>query len=226
MARSQLLKDLVSGTGELENVLLRLKIILTDLDNEKIMTWVLGELEGYDGRDVPDYRVVEGVQFGTFLVNGGIRYDNKSVPLEHLIPEEKIEKMITTEFRDNISSIQNNLSGEDRNNYVKNIPTAFCHAISTYELQILTMEIRYPSNRIDGIVSKVKSKLVDIIMELEKQFDNLDDLDIKSQIEDDGQKRKSVVYNIEQIIYEGAIEIGDENKIKGSRIGNFLSGKK
>lgn len=227
MARSQLLIDLVGSTGKLENVLLRLKIILTDLENENIMSWVVAELEGYGNEDViPDYRVMKGVQTGTFIVNYATQYTNSSVPLEILISREEIDDILTTEFRDGISSIQKNLNGENRNNYMKTIPTAFCHGISKDELQILSISVKYPPNKVDGIVLKVKSKLVDIIMELEKQFNNLDELDIKSQLEEDNTKREAAIYNIESIIYEGAIEIGDGNKFKKSSIGDFFSGKK
>ncbi|WP_269800869.1 AbiTii domain-containing protein [Bacillus sp. SN10] len=48
MARSQLLKDVVSGQASLENILLRLKVILSDLDNDLTMSWIQGELHGYD----------------------------------------------------------------------------------------------------------------------------------------------------------------------------------
>lgn len=61
MARSQLLKDLVNGQETLENILLRLKVILSDLDNELIMNWIQGELQGFDTKeDIPTYRIKKG----------------------------------------------------------------------------------------------------------------------------------------------------------------------
>ena len=47
----------------------------------------------------------------------------------------------------------------------------------------MTIEISF--NLLDNIKSTVRSKLVDIVMELEKEFDNLDDYDLSSQVEED-----------------------------------------
>lgn len=224
MARSQLLKDIVSGRERIENILLRLKVILSDLDNDIIMAWVDGELRGYkDDQDIPAYRILRGIPMGTYIVNYSTQYTNSQVPLEALLEKEKIINICTLHFDDSINSIENMINGENHNNIAKPIPTAFCHGISTGNLQIASMNVKFSSNQLDGIVSNVKSKLVEVIMELEKQFDNIEELDIAEQIEDDINKKEAVIYNIEKIIYEGSIEVGDKNKIKDSRIGNWLS---
>jgi hypothetical protein len=225
MARSQLLKDLVGGNVSIENVLLRLKVILTDLNNEAIMNWINGELQGYkETNDVPKYRILEGAPMGTFVVNHRYKYTDAQVPLESLLPQDIIDEIITLKVRDSIATIQIILNGENRDNYAKQIPTSFCHQISKEQLQIAGMNVKFPSNRLDGIVSNVKSKLVEVVMELEKQFENLDDMDIKSQIEENSSKTEQATYNIGQIIYEGSIDIGDRNKFSKSKLGHFLFG--
>ncbi len=226
MARSQLLKDLVSGKESIENILFRLKVILSDLDNEPIMNWVNGELKGYkETVEIPKYRILKGSPFGTFIINYTTKYTNAPVPLEPLLPSDLIDEIVTMNMSESIVSIQNLLNGENRENVVKIIPTAFCHSISKDTLQLAGMNIKFGSNQLDGIVSNVKSKLVEIVMELEKQFDNLDELDIKSQVDQDSYKREQVVYNIEQIIYEGAIKVGDKNKFSKSKLGHIFGGK-
>jgi len=227
VGRSQLLKDLVGGNSSIENVLLRLKIIFSDLDNQSLKTWITGELEGYRGKeDVPNYRVVTGIPTGTFLVNQSFQYKNAQVPIDTLLPPDLVEEIITLGVTDSIGAIQTILDGQNRDKYVKQVPTSLCHSISNTDLQIAGMNVVIPSNKLDRIVSKVKSKLVDVIMELEKQFDNLDDLDIRSQLDGDTSKKEQMIYNIEQIIYEGSIEMGDKNTIRGSRLGNLFGGKK
>lgn len=118
------------------------------------------------------------------------------------------------------------LNKENRENISKMIDTGFCHAISTEELQITGMNVRFGSNQFDDIVSKVKSKLIDIVMELEKQFINLDELDIGKQVNEDTTKRDEVVVNIQNIIYDESVKIGDKNKISKSRLGQFFGGSK
>lgn len=226
MSRSQLLKDLVSSTTSIENILLRLKIILSDLDNETIMNWVNGELEGYKEKEnLPNYRILTGSPMGTFIVNRKFKYTDAQVPLESLLPNDLVGEIKTLHVHDGIATVQTILNGDNRDKYAKQIPTSFCHSISRDGLQIAGMNVMIPSNQLEGIVSHVKSKLVNIIMELERQFENLDDLDIRPQLGNDTSKKAQMIYNIEKIIYEGSIEMGDKNKIKNSKLGNFFGGK-
>lgn len=186
------------------------------------MNWVNGELEGYkDEKILPPYRIFKGNITGNYFVNFTMQYNRQPVPLQFLIPKEQIDELSTIRIIDGIGAIQNILQGENRENYGRVIPTEYCHAISTDELQITGMRVSVPSNRMDGIVSQVKTKLVDVIMKLEKEFENLDELDIRSQIEEN--KSASHVINIiENIIYDESIKIGDKNQIKKSNLGHRL----
>lgn len=229
MTRSQLLKDIVNGKENMESILLRLKVILSDLDSKPITEWVNGELEGYKGKEdvLPEYRVLKGTPMGTYIVNYNFKYTNSHVPLSLLIKDdEKYDNVITLHVTESFDAIQNMLKKEDGGNISKMIDTGFCHAISTDELQIAGMNIRFGSNQFDDIVSKVKSKLIDIIMELEKQFINLDDLDIGNQVAEDTSKRDNVVVNIQNIIYDESVKIGDKNKISKSRLGHLFGRSK
>ncbi|WP_409174424.1 hypothetical protein [Brevibacillus fortis] len=183
MARSQLLKDIVSGTVSLESVFLRLKVIMSDFENEHITNWVNGELQGYrESNEVPHYRAFKGTAIGTFIVNNRVQYTNAPVPLESLLDTKDVEEIISLRVHDSIATVQSMLNGDNREKYGKVVPTSFCHSISTYELQIAGIVVKLSSTHLEGIVSAVKSKLVEVIMELEKQFNNLDSLDIKSQV--------------------------------------------
>ncbi|OME55441.1 hypothetical protein BSK59_13265 [Paenibacillus odorifer] len=226
MGKSQLLKDLVSGSISLENILLRLKIILSDLENETIMEWINGELEGYgEEAELPKYRVLTGVPMGTFIVNGRVQYTESQVPVESLLTLQQVEELKTVHLYDSVSTLQLISNSDREGKYGKQISTYECHYISKPHLQIASMHVVIPSNQITGIVFKVKSKLLDVIMELEKRFTNLDELDIKSQIQNN-ETKEQIVNNIGQIIYEGTIEIGDKNKIKSSGIGKLFKGGK
>jgi hypothetical protein len=227
MGRSQLLKDVVSGKESLESILLRLKVILSDLNNEQIMNWVNGELQGYNSNEmVPAYRMVHGNAIGTFLVNYQFQYTNQAVPLESLLPADKIENIKKNYITESIGALQAVLEGENRDKYGFIVPTAYCHSISIDELQIASMTVRVPSNTLDGIISNIKAKLVDVIMELEKQFENLDELDISDQVEGSSKKKEEVVGTLQQIIFDRSINIGDKNKIGKSRLGHLFGGDK
>ncbi|MCP3033436.1 hypothetical protein LF817_19100 [Halobacillus sp. A1] len=221
MGKSNLLKDAVNPNISVENILLRLKIIFSDLDNDLIMKWVNGETKGYkDTADLPPYRIIKGNPTGNYIVNFNVHYKNNQVPLEMLIDREKINELTTVEMKQSIGTLQNILASENRDNYAVVIPTAYCHSISIETLQIASMRIKISSSILDEIVSNVKSTLVEVIMELEKQFDDLDELDIQSQIKEDLPKKEQAVVNIMQIINDDSITIGDKNKLDNSEIGN------
>lgn len=224
MARSQLLKDIVTGKEDIESVLLRLKVILSDLNNDSINEWVKSELEGYDEDSIlPSYRVVEGNPKGTFVVNYRTQNTNSYIPLDHLLKREEIKELTTVKITDNIGTLYKVLSKEG-NEYGKLIPTSYCYSISIPTLQILSMIIEVPQNILSGVTSSMKSKLVDIVMELEKEFENLDELDISSQIKEKPGKAEQITYNVEKIIFDGSIKLGDGNKVKNSGIGRFFGG--
>ncbi|MCC1486763.1 hypothetical protein LB312_05750 [Bacillus tropicus] len=227
MARSQLLKDTVSGKEKLENILLRLKIILSDLDNDLIMQWIQGELQGYEeDAELPGYRKLKGNIVGNYILNGRAEISNSSVPLSHLVSLDEIEKLRDISITDSVKTLEEILSSENKENFGSVIPASYCHAISNVSIQIIGMRVKCPSNLLSKVVSNVKSKLVDVILELENQYENLDELDIKSQVEEDVNKKKEVIFNIEKIIYDESIKLGDKNKVKESRIGSWLGGKK
>lgn len=227
MARSQLLKDTVNGQESLENILLRLKVILSDLDNQLIIQWIEGELQGYEyGVELPKYRMLSGVPLGTYILNGRVQLSNTSVPLHHLLPKEEMKEFLSVPILDSVKALEEILSSEEKESYGSVVPASLCHQMSNPDLQILAMKIKCPSNLISKVVSNVKSKLVEVIMELEKQYENLDELDIKSQVEMDKEKKEQVIFNIENIIFDESIKMGDKNKITGSRFGHFFGGRK
>ena len=68
MAKSQIIKDLENGTVDTETVLKRTKVLLQELDNEKLLEWINYEIEGYSSIDnMPEYRKVGRQLYGTYF---------------------------------------------------------------------------------------------------------------------------------------------------------------
>ncbi|MFJ7665811.1 hypothetical protein ACIQXI_01805 [Lysinibacillus sp. NPDC097195] len=230
MARSNLLKDVVSNSVSLENILLRLKIILSDLEDGSILEWIDGEVSGYKEYDsVPQYRIIEGRAKGTFLVNQSAKYTNALVPLNFTrLPGEYIQEMLTLNVRDGISTIEKNLISENRDQLGRPIPTELCHSISTPQLQIVAMDVMYAANDFESIITYVKNKVVDIILTLEKNFSTeaIDTLDISETIDKSPNIKPELVSVIHNLVYnDRSVEIGDNNKVSRSKIGSFFKGK-
>lgn len=224
--RSQLLKDLVSSNPDLESILSRLSIILSDLpeDNKnlQINEWINNELSGYpDHSLLPDYRLIKGTPKGTFIVNSFTKYSQALVPIRlSKIPKKHIEEMEILKINHSIREIQsiikeNKLIGVP-------IPTEILYAASTFDLQLLSVTFQVQGNQLMEIESILKEKLRKIILELEKQFTNIDELDISDEIAEspkESEKTMQTIYNI--LVADQSIKIGDKNKITKSKLGQF-----
>lgn len=223
--RSQLLKDLVASNPDLESILSRLSIILSDLpENDKniqINDWINNELSGYSSNAVlPDYRLIKGIPMGTFVVNGFTRYSNALVPIRlSKMPKDYIEEIEVLKIVHSIREIQN-ITKENSLMAVP-IPTEILYASSNFELQILSAKIQIHGSQLIGIESMLKEKLRKIILELDKEFNDLDELDISEELLENPQKTKEVTQTIYNTVTDKSITIGDNNKIKDSELGFF-----
>lgn len=74
MVKSQLIKDITINKISIEEGLQRLLLISSELNNEELMKWILGELNGYkDGDSLPEYRKNIGSQLQYSGINGSYR---------------------------------------------------------------------------------------------------------------------------------------------------------
>lgn len=221
MARSQIIKDLVNGDNNIESVLLRLKIILSDLENEKINKWIDSEIQGYENpEDVPLYRILYGEPIGTFILgnpNYGLKHTNHRVPLGHLEKEMR-EDLLTVPLTDGVLGIKSLL--ESQSQVGKPIPTEFCHAISNHKLFINSMNVSVSINKLQGVIANIKTKLLNILLKIEKEYGNLDALDTLSD-KTNTQTLESIEQYIINVIFEdNSVRFGNNNKIKSSEIGH------
>lgn len=219
MARSQLLTDLASG-NDIESVLFRLKIILSDLENESIDKWLDNEIEGYDpNEELPSYRILQGRVMGSYILSStfdAYEYTSALIPINH-IPIEERETLLTAHTRYGISSLKNMLKTNEK--LAKQISPEDCHKYSREGFTITKMYIEFGLVDIEKVIAKIKNTLLKIILKLEKEFNELDSLDIFTDV-----SNKELIEQTEQfiinILLDNSITIGDNNKIKSSEIGH------
>ena len=87
---------------------------------------------------------------------------------------------------------------------------------------IVTASVELNMPTVLNIFPKVENKLLDILSYLEKQFGNLDDLDIdiKSKNEDE---LNNIINHIYVLIYnDKSVTLGNNNKIKDSNIASLI----
>ena len=227
MAKSKIIKDLANGTVDTLTALKRAKVLLINLHDDKILSWVNNEIVGYSNdAPLPSYRQCSGTLIGSYIkgsITTHMKYNNVSLPLGNM-PEDIKDHLIKIEFRDGIDSLKGLYeSSKNQNGHLsKSIPADFFPFINKYNndpyMIISTASVTCSAEAINNIFSVVENKLLDILILLEKEFGVLDELDIdtatltKEQIKDIANEIRIIVYN------NNSITIGDGNKIKDSTI--------
>ena len=227
MAKSQIIKDLANGSIDTQTALKRTKVLLQEFDDERLLEWVNYEIEGYpDDVEVPEYRRISGQSFCSYIkgtMSRFLKYSNVPLSLGNM-PENERELFYYANMRESIGALKGTIHEYERKgtSIGRIIPAEYYPYIAKCNndmgMVIQSAEIRLNMPQILNIFSKVENKLLDILMYLEKQFGNLDylDIDVNSKSE---QEIKEMTNHIMIIIYnDQSITIGDKNKINNSNI--------
>jgi len=228
MAKSQIIKDLANSEVDTQTALKRTKVLLQELENDELLQWINYEIEGYpEDVEVPKYREINGQLYGSYT-KGSMsyyrEYKNVSLPSGNLSVEMKKE-ILTTKITQGVQALKDMVSGADKGEntrLAKPIPADYypyiAQANNDLYMMITIARVELNMLQISDIFSKVENKLLDILIYLEKQFGNLDNLDI--DIKSKSQKELKIITNYIYVsIYsDKSITIGDNNKIKNSKI--------
>ena len=221
MAKSELIKELARGKIDTEIALKQLKLLLDVFPNANIMSWVDKELTGYkQGDELPSYRKAGGSLTGTFL-NHLTHATNVGIPLRPDAPKELSGFCNFVEFKESVGALKS-LMESDNKGIVVNVPPDWYPLIIKYSAMsmtaILSARVNISSAAIPHIFSEIDNKVLDILMLLEKEFGNLDELDIdlssKSEQEVTDIQKRIIVY----IYNDNSISIGNDNQIEASVI--------
>lgn len=204
MAKSQLIKDVATNQITVEETLQRLLIITDDLNIVEMKEWIKGELNGYSNVEMlPDYRKKVGNRIIYSGINGRLQITNQPLPIS-FIPEEMRDVVLNPKIKESISSIEKTLLDESEIGIdltylagaIYNKTGVHCYSIfQNYSLMSLS-----------EITSNVKNKALLMLLDLEKEFGNLDSLDINdSDITEE--KVERIKNSVNEIFYD---EISEE----------------
>ena len=214
--RSKIIIDIIKGNINVAQALEVLDLLLEDLDDTTIKSWVSNEINGYSkDDDIPEYRKVSASIVGTVKTYTAIisKY-NIPVPLEY----EK--ELNTVDIRDGINEIIQMSEAEkesDIHTLMLPLNIAYINSIATINGEVTHANRQLSLYAYTNILGKLKTKLLSIFKELERNYGNLDDYYIEFQ---DDAKEKETVKNITKIIYDQSVKIGDGNRIDKSIIGD------
>lgn len=225
MAKSKIIKDLANGSTDTFTSLKRAKILCASLKDNEILNWINYEISGYPSEVIlPDYRIVSGDLFGTFIRGLPSRYatyNNVSIPLGNM-PNKIRDQLLKIEFRESIRALKGAYeSSKNGKDIAKNIPADLYSGITKFNndpfMTIVSAYVLFLPEKIENIFSIVENKLLDILLLMEKEYGMLDELDIDIS-QTDNLKNQTIINEIKLIIYDNSITIGNDNKIKDSDI--------
>ena len=174
-----LIKDIAYDKITLTQALTRAKLIGYKIKNEEFKLWLSQELSGYKyAKGIPDYRILE-TETVADVFNPFIRSYEMKIEISSSIKEEIGEDLYRWYFTNGISSLERTINKTKGN---------FCYMLLGSEAtEFIRQYLSLPRDtRLNHLMKKVavsllftilantKQRLLDILMELDNEFPNLE----------------------------------------------------
>lgn len=215
---SQIINDLVDDQKSLNSALLKTKVLASRIQNAELMVWVNNELSGYKNfEDLPEYRknIFNDLK-GSFL-NGRMKYSNTQIPTAGL-DEDFEKKLRSTEFMDSITALEKLIKSEKSSTLTSAIRAEIAALIEDNwqnmgnpYLQIVSVYRVISKNSIVEVISNVRNKLLDFMLEIDGKFGDI------TEITDLRMKKEEVSSIVNNTIIHGdgnVLNTGEKAHIK------------
>lgn len=231
MAKSKIILDLANSSVDTMTALKRAKVLLLELGNDKLLEWVNCEIAGYPSdAELPEYRVVQGNLMGSYFkgsMANHMRWNNVSLPLGKM-PDEIRDRILNVSFHEGVDALKKLLeSADDEERQLgATLPAEFFPIIAKCNndpyMNIISARVVIGSQFVQNIFSVIENKLLDIFMILEKEFGNLDSLDIDVSGKSEEELHKISERMVVVIYNDNRVTVGNGNKIKDSNIASSI----
>lgn len=184
----KIIEDLVNPSIKLCDTLLKVQVLAFKIENTRLKSWVNLELNGYVGKEMPDYRKIKTTVEGNLIQNAGFQgvwtRKNVSLPVEYL-DSEYWEVLTSVKIDSKVSELEKMLA-DNGSSYQVNIPHALAQELSkiTKPWHVDSAWQKISNNSIEGILSTIKSTLLNFLLELNKEFGDNDNLSIMKKKEE------------------------------------------
>lgn len=219
MAKSKIIKELVNEEITIEKALKRILLLANDIDNDDLKMWVEKELNGYEsGDDIPEYRVVGSLNLIYSGINGGFQVTRSPLPMTYLNPEtfDNIKKIKIFEPIGSIQDKANNTEGTLKMDRTYLAGEVYNNTYDGFDgIQCMSISQVFDKSQFANIIKKVNLKALNILMRLEKEFGNLDELDIETK---DVKTMEVLSRDLNIVINEDNSVHYEKSKIKNSPI--------
>lgn len=177
-----IIKELVDPNVKLKDTLLKVQVLAFKIKNTRLKEWVDNELNGFISKKVPSYRIIPSLAFGNMVQDRGfggmMTRNNQPLPIEYL-DKELSQTLKTVAINSSVSELEHMIlkGGE----YQINIPH-FVHIEITKLLAndwvIDSAWQKISLNSIEGIISSIKSNLLNFLLELADEIGENENIEI------------------------------------------------
>lgn len=196
MAKSKLIKDVAVGDIDLHQAFKRLLVITTELENEKLNQWIKNELKGYrSSDDIPEYRKQINVVLQYSGINSRMQVTNAPLPL-NFISEKHRKNILTYDCKDGISLVEKHSKSDESIGFDCTFLASDVYENTQGLVSCISIKAILNNSGFSQIIETVSTNLLEILIELEKEFGVLDDLDINIDKSDNVKKINDNINNI------------------------------
>lgn len=215
MERSKIIVDLIRDDITVVQAMNILKLLLQECENKKIINWLDKEINGYKNEDeLPKYRILSCNVVGN-TKTGYLLVSQVNIPVKN----EFKEFLSNYEVRVGLNSIQQYSLAEENNekhNLSLDMPLDYINSAALINGEVTHARRELGIYAFTNILNDLKPILLNIFIELEKKYGNLDGYYIEMN---DKKKNQEINQYIINILADNSIKIGDNNIIKNSNVG-------
>lgn len=217
MKRSKIITDLVRDEITVVQAMNILKLLLQECKNKEILNWLDKEINGYgENDDIPKYRILSCNVVGN-IKSGYLIASQVNIPIK----EEFKKYVLNYEVRFGLNSIYQYAVAEEKtekHNLSLDMPLDYINSASLINGEVTHARRELGIYAFTNILNDLKPMILNIFIELEKNYGNLDDYYIEMN---DKKKNKAINQYIINILEDNSIKMGDNNIIKNSNVGDY-----
>ena len=182
MPKSQLIKNIVTDKITIEQALNVLYLLACDINDRTTIEWVTKELNGYaNDQDLPEYRIVKSAHFTYSGINSRFQVTNVTFPIEW-IPRDSLEEYCTFKERENIRAILQYSTEKSGMKVDHSYLAGYVNKVSDGMVACTSIHQNISQAFFIGICQTVKTRIIQTLMDMEKKYGSLDDLEVETPV--------------------------------------------
>ncbi len=174
----RIIEDLVDPDAKLKDIFLKVQVLAHKLENKKLEKWTKSELCGYKRDEVPDYRIVPATPMGEVMQDRGLGaftiHNHFPLPLTFISDSTIISELSNIYMGNSIADMESIVAGKNKfvTSPIDHIMFPLLDRGLTNSHRVQKAWKRCSVASIEGILSSIKSNLLDFLLGLDKEFND------------------------------------------------------